>query len=81
MGQMRILTSEGDRTVGWDCEQAQAGDLEAQAAVREAERLFEEGLRRGGIAFRLHPEYSPERLDRFDRSAPQIVMVPRVTGG
>jgi hypothetical protein len=57
------------------------GDLEAQAAVREAERIFAEQRTRGGTAVRLQPDRAPERIERFDPEAEQILMIPRVVGG
>ncbi len=81
MGKLRVTSFQGDRTFTWDQRQAEEGDLEAQAAVREAERIFAEQLRRGGIAFRVKPPASAVRLVRFDPEADQIVTVPRVVGG
>lgn len=81
MGALRVLTSEGDRTVLWDQRQAETGDPEALAAVREAERIFEEQLRRGATAFLVSPGAPPKRSDRFDPETDQIVVVPRVVGG
>jgi hypothetical protein len=81
MGVLRVLSREGDRTVQWDEKQVAAGDLDAVAAVREAERIFEEQLRKGATAFRVSPEEKATRLVRFDPEADQIVVVPRVQGG
>ncbi len=81
MGKLRIMSPMGDRTVVWDRQQAEAGDLEALEAVREAERILEEELRRGATAFKVSPGAPTRRLDRFDPEADQIVVVPRVTGG
>ena len=81
MGKLRVMSFRGDRTVVWDHKQAEAGDPEAQAAVREAERIFEEELRKGATAFRITPDAPATKLDRFDPEADQIVTVPRVMGG
>ena len=81
MGKLRVLSVKGDRTVEWDQKLAETGDLEAQAAVREAERIFEEELRKGATAFQVEPNAPARRLDRFDPEAHQIVTVPRVAGG
>ncbi len=81
MGKLRIMSSGGDRTVAWDQQQAETGDLEALEAVREAERILEEELRRGATAFRVEPGGPAKRLERFDPEADQIVVVPRVAGG
>ena len=81
MGKLRILSPKGDRTVVWDREQAEIGDSEALAAVREAERIFQEQLDRGATAFQVKEGVPAKKLDRFDPEAEQIVMVPRVVGG
>jgi hypothetical protein len=81
MGKLRVTSLQGDRTFVWDQKQAGEGDLDAQAAVREAERIFAEQLRRGGMAFKVAPRASATRLVVFDPEADQIVTVPRVVGG
>ncbi len=81
MGILRVMTAGGDRSVRWDRQRAREGDLDAVAAVREAERLFEEARARGAAAFRVAPGRPAERLDRFDPEAEQIVVVPPVVGG
>ena len=58
-----------------------AGDAEANAAIREAERIFAHERARGATAFRVEEGKPVERLERFDPQASQIVMVPRVAGG
>lgn len=81
MGKLRVMSFEGDRTVVWDQQRAECGDPEAVAAVREAERIFEEQIRRGATAFQVQPGTPARRLERFDPTADQIVTVPRVAGG
>ncbi len=81
MGILRVMNAGGDRSVRWDRQRARDGDLDAVAAVREAERLFEEARARGASAFRVAPGRPAERLDRFDPEAEQIVVVPPVVGG
>lgn len=81
MGRLRVTSYLGDRTIAWDQERAETGDPEALAAVREAERIFEEQLRRGAAAFSVTADTPPRRLDRFDPQAEQILTVPRVVGG
>ncbi|HZK66176.1 MAG TPA: hypothetical protein VFD42_01350 [Chloroflexota bacterium] len=81
MATLRVLSVAGDRAVSWDKKGAETGDAEAQAAVREAERIFEEERRRGATAFRLLPGRPATRVDSFDPEADQIIMVPRVQGG
>jgi hypothetical protein len=65
----------------WDGRKVETGDLEALAAVREAERIFEAQRARGATAFRVAPGRPAERIDEFDPQAEQIVVVPRVAGG
>ena len=65
----------------WNEQDAQAGDAEAIAALREAERIFAQEWARGATAYRLEAGKPVERLEQFDPQAAQIVMVPRVVGG
>ena len=58
-----------------------ANDPEAVAAIREAERIFNEERLRGATAFKVEPGKPVERLEKFDRTAEQVVIVPRVVGG
>lgn len=81
MGRLRVTSTLGDQTIAWDQRRAETGDPEAQAAAREAERIFEEQLRRGATAFIVATDATARRLDRFDPEADQIVTVPRVVGG
>lgn len=81
MGTLRIMSKRGDDRVQWDTRRAAVGDSEAEAAVREAERIFNESRAKGATAFKVEPGKSPTRIDAFDRTAEQIVMVPRVVGG
>lgn len=81
MGKLRVMSSEGDQTVAWDQKRAEKGDAEALAAVREAERIFEEQLQKGATAFLVAPDAPARRLERFDPEAEQVVVVPRVVGG
>jgi hypothetical protein len=81
MAILRVLTSQGDRTVAWEEDKVETGDPEALAAVQEAERIFQEQLQRGGAAFRMEPGQTAERIDIFDPKAKQIVVVPRIAGG
>ena len=73
MGQLRIMTFNGDNTITWD--------LATEDAVAEAKRIFKEHRVKGATAFRIEPDAEPTRLDRFDPTAEMIVMVPRVAGG
>ena len=81
MSKMRILSSLGDTVIEWDT--AQAGtDAVAAKALKDAERIFREARQRGATAFRVDaPEKPAERIDKFDKFAEQIIVVPRVAGG
>lgn len=81
MGMLRVMSRRGDDRVAWDVRQVEVGDPEAVAAVREAERIFEDERARGATAFKVEPGQAPTRIDQFDRTAEQIVIVPRVVGG
>lgn len=81
MGKLRVLNSMGDSQVAWDAAAVAAGDPEAQAAVAEAERIFNEARARGSTAFSVSQGKVPTRLDHFDATEEQILLVPRVVGG
>lgn len=81
MGVLRVLSHHGDDRVTWDRAAVKAGDVEAIAAVREAERIFAEQRARGATAVRAQPHGPAQRIDTFDPEAEQIVMIPRVVGG
>ena len=81
MAQLRIMSSRGDKTVTWDVEKMALEDPDAVAAVREAERIFNDERARGATAFKVEPGKSAERLDNFDKTAEQTVIVPRIAGG
>jgi len=81
MGRLRIMSHRGDTVVVWDPKKAEAGDPEALEAVREAERIFAEERARGATAFAVKPGQPAQRLEHFDKTADQIVIVPRIAGG
>ena len=81
MGMLRVMSRRGDDRVNWDQQKVLAGDLEAMAAVREAERIFAQERAKGATAFRVEPGKPIQRIDTFDETAEQIVLVPRVVGG
>lgn len=80
MSALRVLSSEGDTTYLWDRVLVEAHDAEAEAAVAEAERIFASARRGGATAFSV-TEGTPVRIDKFDRTAEQIILVPRIVGG
>jgi hypothetical protein len=81
MANLRVLSWRGDTKVSYDVERATAGDAEQQAAVAEAERIFRDERARGATAFRIVSGQPAVRIDEFDPTAEQIVVVPRIAGG
>jgi hypothetical protein len=81
VGILRVMSRRGDDRVTWDEQSVLAGDPEATAAVREAEHIFEQERAKGATAFRIDPGKPAQRIEEFDRTAEQIVLVPRVVGG
>ena len=81
MGMLRIMSRRGDERVVWDNEKIESNDLDAVAAIREAERIFNQERARGATAFKVESGKTVERIEQFDRTAEQIVMVPSVVGG
>ena len=81
VGMLRVMSKRGDDRVSWDEQKVLAGDPEASAAVREAERIFAQERAKGATAFRVEAGKPIQRIEKFDATAEQIVMVPRVVGG
>jgi len=81
VGMLRVMSRRGDDRVTWDQQRVAARDAEALAAVREAERIFAQERSKGATAFRIMPGKPAERIEQFDQTAEQIVLVPRVVGG
>lgn len=78
---LRVMSRRGDDRLSWDSQKVLAGEAEAVAAVREAERIFAQERAKGATAFRVETGKPVERIESFDATAEQIVMVPRVVGG
>lgn len=81
MAKLRILSAKGDTIVEWDANRVEANDPDAISAVLEAERIFQEQRARGATAFKIAPDQPAVRIDELDRTAQEIIMVPRVIGG
>jgi hypothetical protein len=81
MGTLRVMSRRGDDRVQWDTKLLEDGEMEAVAAVREAERIFKEQRARGATAFKVSKGEAAVRIDTFDPEAEQIMIVPRVVGG
>lgn len=81
MSSLKILNHTGHTTVEWDAKQAGTGDIDAQAAVDEALRIFAEHKAKGFTPFKSEPNKPAVRIIEFDPTAEVIIMVPRVAGG
>ncbi len=81
MGRLRLMSHLGDTQVVWDEAAARAGNPDAIAAVEEAERIFAAARARGATAFVVRGAGQTAKIDRLDREAQEIVMVPRIIGG
>jgi len=81
VGMLRVMSRRGDDRIMWDPKRVEINDPEAVAAIKEAERIFNESRTRGATAFKVEPGKSVERIENFDPAAEQIVVVPRVVGG
>jgi hypothetical protein len=81
MGMLRVLSRRGDDRFKWNPTAVEVGDPEAVAAIKEAERIFEEQRARGATAVRVRPGQPAERIQQFDPNAEEIIMIPRVVGG
>ncbi len=78
---LRVMSRRGDDRVTWDEQKVLAGESDAVAAVREAEKIFAQERAKGSTAFKVETGKPIQRIEQFDATAEQIVMVPRVVGG
>ena len=81
VGMLRVMSRRGDDRLTWDEQKVQAGDAEALAAIREAEHIFAQERAKGATAFRVETGKPVQRIEKFDLTAEQIVIIPRVVGG
>lgn len=81
MGMLRVMSRRGDDRVAWDVKKVEVCDPEALAAIHEAERIFNTERGRGATAFKVETGQAPVKIDHFDQTAEEIIMVPRVVGG
>lgn len=81
MGVLRVLSHHGDDKTEWNYPAVLTGDRDALRAIEEAERIFAEQRSRGATAVRVAPGEPAQRIETFDPTAPEIVMIPRVVGG
>ena len=82
MPSLRILNATGDTCITWQAEAYSAGDVEAVAAVEEAERLFAAGRAAGGEAFVVEEGAPARRLSRLEPTREEdVLLIPRMVGG
>ena len=81
MGVLRVLSHHGDDKTEWNYPAVLTGDTEARRAIEEAEHIFADQRARGATAVRVAPGEPAQRIDTFDPTAPEILMIPRVVGG
>jgi hypothetical protein len=78
---LRVMSRRGDDRIIWDSQKVNESDSVAVSAIREAERIFNEERKKGATAFKVEPGQAVERIEKFDGTAEQIILVPRVVGG
>lgn len=82
MNKLQILGREGHKELEWDMVKVAEEDPETLAVIEEAERIVNEAFARGQAVFRLDdPNQPAERIKEFDRTAPRIMIIPRLAGG
>ena len=81
MATLYVLSSRGDKRVNWAPHDVEAGDPAALAAIAEAEAIFARERARGSSAFKVVDGEPARRIDSFDRTADEIVIIPRMVGG
>jgi len=71
---MSILGEEGDVRVEWDPDK--------KDEMKQAERTFEEMTKKGYHAFEMCEDGNKgEQMDKFDKQAKRILLVPPMAGG
>lgn len=75
MAKLRLLkTGHGDLTLAeWDKDRPET--------IPSAEALFTENFTAGRLAFRLDGPGKTRPIQRFDATAPEILIVPAIQGG
>jgi hypothetical protein len=74
--QLRIMDVTGDRVLEWD---ATAPDTDIE--VLAAEDAFTKEAQKGGLAYKTTGPDEGEAIERFDKTAEDIVMHPQIVGG
>ena len=70
---LSIMNRTGHSVVTWD--------TEAEAAIAEAERVFQEHRAKGYSAFKQEAGEMVGPIQDFDREADEILLVPNIVGG
>lgn len=79
MSKLTVLDHTGDTTLEWDVE---VDTPENAAVIAEAEKIVVEAFARKSLVMRVEADGdTTSRLTEFDRSAPEIVIVPQLVGG
>ena len=74
MGEMRIISGEGDTKMLWD----PANEDEVEAAEAQFDALVEKGF----TAFKVKKDGEKgKKITKFDEDAGKIIMVPKIIGG
>jgi hypothetical protein len=72
--QMNILSEEGDTKIEWDPDN--------KDEVKQAERTFDELIKKGYKAFEMCEEGNQgDEMEKFDKNAERILFVSPMTGG
>jgi len=82
MSIIKVMGDSGHNKVRWDPGAVKARDSDALAAVREAERLFNEAREKGASAFTVDPvTHQTTRIDEFDPDAEETIVALPLAGG
>lgn len=82
VNRLQILGREGHRELVWDVEKVEEEDPDTLAVIEEAERIVNEAFARGQAVFRIDdPDQPAVRINEFDRTAPRLIVIPRLAGG
>ena len=80
MATLRVLNGSGDARITWSTEGLERGEPDAQAAVREAERIFARERARGAVGFRVLAGLRQSGSRRSTRSLRTPCSFPRWSG-
>ena len=81
MAILEVMGTMGHQKVQWDRKSLANGDPEAAAAVKEAESIFKESLKKGGAAFKVKADGETERIDKFNPQAERTIVTLPLAGG